>query len=146
MEPTYELQIAALNRLRETTALVAIVGAKLYDRVPEKQVNGVIVPDVVSPYVSFGPATVISEDYDCIDGLEVTFQIDAWSWGSGLAYGSVQVRQIAGIIRKALHKAELALNDNAFVSIRHELTRILRDSDGVTNHAAIQFTALVEAN
>lgn len=146
MEPTYELQLAALNRLRETTALTAIVGVKLYDRVPEKQVNGVIVPDVASPYVSFGPTTIISDDYECIDGLEVTFQIDAWSWGSGLAYGSVQVRQIAGIIRKALNKAELALNDNAFVSIRHELTRILRDSDGVTNHAAIQFTALVEAN
>lgn len=146
MEPTYELQLAALNRLRETTALVAIVGTKLYDRVPEKQINGVIVPDVASPYVSFGPATVISEDIDCIDGLEVTFQIDAWSWGAGEAYGSVEVRKIAGIIRKALHKTELALNDNAFVSIRHELTRILRESDGVTNHAAIQFTALVEAN
>jgi hypothetical protein len=146
MEPTYELQLAALNALRATTALTALVGTKIYDRVPEKQVNGQTVPDVASPYISFGPVTVISEDIDCIDGLEITFQIDAWSWGSGLAYGSVQVRQIAGIIRKALNKVELPLTDNAFVSIRHELTRILRDSDGVTNHAAIQFTGLVESN
>jgi len=144
MEPTYELQLAALNALRASTALTAIVGTKIYDRVPEKQVNGQIVPDVASPYISFGPVTVISDDADCIDGIEVTFQLDAWSWGSGLAYGSVQVRQIAGLIRKALNNAELSLADNAFVAIRHELTRILRDSDGVTNHAAIQFTAIIE--
>ena len=144
MEPTYELMLAALNKLRQTTALTALVGTKIYDRVPEKQMNGQIVADVVSPYISFGPATVISEDIDCIDGLEVTFQIDAWSWGSGLSYGSVQVRQIANLIRTALHRAELSLNDNAFVLIRHELTRILRDSDGITNHAAIQFTAIIE--
>ena len=144
MEPSYELQLAALNKLRASTALVAIVGTKIYDRVPEKTAGGVLVPDVTSPYISFGPATVISEDIDCIDGLEVTFQLDAWSWGAGLAYGSVQVRQIAGLIRKALNKAELPLADNALVAIRHELTRILRDSDGVTNHAAIQFTAIIE--
>lgn len=144
MEPTYELMLAALNKLRQTTALTAMVGTKIYDRVPEKQVNGQIVADVASPYVSFGPATVISEDIDCIDGLEVTFQLDAWSWGALDAYSSIEVRKIAGIIRKALHKAELTLNDNAFVLIRHELTRILRDSDGITNHAAIQFTAIIE--
>lgn len=144
MEPTYELQLAALNALRASTALTAIVGTKIYDRVPEKQVNGQIVPDVASPYISFGPVTVISDDADCIDGLEVTFQLDAWSWGSGLAYGSVQVRQIAGLIRKALNNAELSLADNAFVAIRHELTRILRDPGGVVNHAAIQFTAIIE--
>ena len=144
MEPTYDLQLAALNKLRGTMDLTAIVGTKIYDRVPEKTSGGVLVPDVASPYISFGPVTVISDDVDCVDGVEITFQIDAWSWGAGLAYGSVQVRQIAGIVRKALHKADLALADNALVSITHELTRILRDPDGVTNHAAIQFTALVE--
>lgn len=146
MEPTYELQLAALNKLRQTTALVAMVGAKIYDRVPEKTAGGVFVPDVTSPYISFGPVTVIPDDADCIDGEEITFQIDAWSWGSGLAYGSVQVRQIAGLVKKALHRAELDLTANALVSLRHELTRILRESDGVTNHAVIQFTANLDVN
>lgn len=146
MEPTYELQLAALNRLRETTALVAIVGTKIFDRVPERTAGGLIVPDVTSPYVSFGSVTVIPDDAECIDGEEITFQIDAWSWGSGLAYGSVQVRQIAGLIKKSLHKADLDLTTNALVSIRHEMTRILRESDGVTNHAAIQFTANLDIN
>jgi hypothetical protein len=144
MEPTYELQLAALNALLETTALTAIVGRQIYDRVPEKQVGGVLVADVSSPYVSFGPVTVVSDDTDCIDGLEITFQIDVWSWGSREAYGSVQARKIAGIIRKALHNAELPLTSNALVTLTHQLTRILREPDGITNHGVIQFTAIVE--
>ena len=146
MEPIYELRLAALNKLRQSSALTAIVGTKIYDRVPEKQVSGQLVPDVTSPYISLGPATAISDDADCIDGLEVTFQIDGWSWGSGLAYSSVQASQIAGEIRKALHDVELELSANALVSIRHEMTRILRESDGITNHAVVQFTAVVETN
>jgi hypothetical protein len=144
MEATYELQLAALNRLRASAELVAMVGTKIYDRVPEKLSAGVLLPDVASPYISFGPVTSIPDDADCIDGEEITFQIDVWSWGAGLAYGSVQARQIAGLVKKALHKADLALATNALVSIRHELTRILRESDGVTNHAVIQFAALLE--
>ncbi|MGV8830342.1 MAG: DUF3168 domain-containing protein [Devosia sp.] len=149
MEPTYELQLAALNALRASAALTAIVGTKIYDRVPEKLAAGILVADVASPYISFGPVTVIPDDADgsdCIDSEEITFQIDVWSWGPGLAYGSIQARQIAGLVKKTLHKADLVLTTNALVSIRHELTRILRDSDGVTNHGVIQFTALVETN
>lgn len=146
MEPIYELRLAALNKLRQTAALTAIVGTKIYDRVPEKQVNGQMVADVTSPYISLGPATAISDDADCIDGLEVTFQVDVWSWGSGLAYSSVQASQAAGAVRKALHDVDLPLSVNALVSIRHELTRILRESDGVTNHGVVQFTAVIETH
>lgn len=148
MEPTYDLQLAALNKLRQTTALTSLVGTKIYDRVPEKLAGGQLVPDVTSPYISFGPVTSVpdeADESDCINSEEITFQIDVWSWGSGLAYGSVQARQISGLVKKALHKADLQLTTNALVSIRHELTRILRDSDGVTNHGVIQFTALVES-
>lgn len=147
MEPTYELQLAALNALRASTALVAIVGNKIYDRVPERTAGGILVPDVTSPYISFGPVTSVpdeADDSDCITSEEITFQIDVWSWGAGLAYGSVQTRQICGLVKKALHKADLELTTNALVSIRHELTRILRESDGITNHGVIQFTAQVE--
>ncbi|SFV33176.1 Protein of unknown function [Devosia crocina] len=146
MEPTYELQLAALNKLRETPALVAIVENKIFDRVPERNAGGVLVPDVSSPYISFGPVIVDTEDADCIDGLSITFQIDVWSWGSGEAYGSVQTRKIVGEVRKALHRANLPMSSNALVSIEAGITRILRESDGVTNHGVIQFTALVETH
>lgn len=146
MEPIYELRLAALNKLRQVPALVTLVGNKFYDRVPEKQVNGQIVADVTSPYISLGPASAVPDDAECIPTLDITFQVDAWSWGSGLAYSSVQASQIAGEVRKALHDADLPLTVNALVSIRHEDTRILRDSDGITNHAVIVFTAVVETN
>lgn len=144
MEPSVDLQRAALDALKAYTPLTTIVGQKIYDRVPEKKQGNQNVPDVTSPYISFGPVTSIPDDADCIDGEEITFQLDAWSWGDGEAYGSVEVRKIAGLIKKALHRADLTLSTNALVSIRHEMTRILRESDGVTNHAAIQFTATVE--
>ncbi|KKB81018.1 hypothetical protein VW35_02275 [Devosia soli] len=146
MEPTYELQLAALNKLRQSTALVALVGTKIYDRVPERTAGGVLVPDVTSPYISFGAVIVDTEDADCIDGLSITFQIDVWSWGSGEAYGSVQTRKIIGEVRKALHRADLPMTTNALVSIEAGITRILRESDGVTNHGLIQFEALVETH
>lgn len=141
MDASYELILAAITKLRATTAVTALVGTKIYDRVPEKQ-DGT--PNVTSPYVSMGPTTTIPDDYDCVDGEEITFQIDAWSWGGGEAYGSVEVRKISDAIKRALHDADLTLANNALVTIRHELTRILRDPDGITNHAAIQFTATVE--
>lgn len=144
MDPTYELVLAAINKLRADASVAALVGTKIYDRVPERQTANGLVADVSSPYVSMGPVTAVSDDADCIEALEITFQLDAWSWGDGDAYGSVEVRKIAGLIKKALHRADLTLSTNALVSIRHEMTRILRESDGVTNHAAIQFTATVE--
>lgn len=144
MEPSVELQRAALDALKAYTPLTDIVGQKIYDRVPEKKQGNQNVPDVTSPYISCGPVTSIPDDADCIDGEEITFQLDAWSWGGGEAYGSVEVRKIAGLIKKALHRADLTLSTNALVSIRHEMTRILRESDGVTNRAVLQFTAIVE--
>lgn len=144
MDPSYELALAALNALRADSEMISLIGTKLYDRVPEKQVNGQTVADVTSPYVSMGPVTVLSDDADCIDGVEVTFQLDAWSWGAGEAYSSVQVRKIAHAMRRVLHETELALDKNALVVLTHTLTRILRDPDGITNHAAVQFTGIVE--
>lgn len=141
MDASYELILAAIAKLRATSAVTALVGTKIYDRVPEKK-DGT--PNVASPYISMGPTTTIPDDYDCVDGEEITFQLDAWSWGSGEAYGSVEVRKIADAVKRALHDADLALSNNALVTLRHELTRILRDPDNVTNHAAIQFTATVE--
>ncbi len=146
MDASYELALAAINKLRATSAVTTILGGstKIYDRVPEKQVNGQQVADVTSPYISMGPVTVIPDDAGCITAEEITFQIDAWSWGAGEAYSSVQVRKLADAIKRTLHRADIQLNTNALVTIEHTLTRIMRDRDGITNHAAIQFTATVE--
>lgn len=136
MSPDYELKAAIIARLKADATVAGFVGARVYDRPPDSSPT--------SPYLSMGPWTSIPDDYDCIDSVEITGQIDAWSWGSGEAFGSAQVSKIADAVWRSLHNAEFTLTTNALATMQWELTRILRDPDGVTNHAAIQFTAIVE--
>lgn len=136
MDPTYELAAAVLASLKADAAVSGFVGARIYDRPP----GGTI----ASPYITLGPSDALTDDADCIDGLEITMQIDCWSWGSGEAYSSAEVRKIAGAIRAALHDAEFELAQNALVTIRHRITRYQRESDGATNRAIISITAFVE--
>lgn len=141
MDASYELILAAINRLRATAAVTALVGTRIYDRVPEKA-NGT--PDVVFPYVSMGPSTSIPDDFDCLDGEEITIQFDVWTSGAGEAFGSVQCRKITGAMKRALHDVDLTLPVNALVTLQHEITRVMRDPNPAITHGVIQFTATVE--
>jgi hypothetical protein len=129
--PSLELQGAIVARLKAFAPLAALVGPRIYDRVP----------DVATfPYVSFGPEDSASDDADCITGFEITMQLDAWS----RAVGFPEVKRVAEAVRVALHYYELPLSDNALVSLQHRQTRVLRDPDGLTNHAVVEIVALVE--
>jgi len=126
-----ELQGAIVARLKAYAPLTALVAQRIYDDVPA---------NAVTPYVSLGPDQVVSADADCLTGYEVTIQIDAWSTATGLP----EVKRVSEAVRSALHGFDLSLTDNALLSIEHRQTRNLRDPDGVTNHAAIEFLAIVE--
>ena len=141
MDASYELILGAINKLRATTAVTAMVGAKIYDRVPEKT-DGT--PNVTFPYISMGPSTSIPDDFDCMKGEEITLQFDVWSSGAGEAFGSVGCRKITSAIKRALHDVDLSLPTNALVTFQHEITRILRDPNPAITHGVIQFTATVE--
>jgi hypothetical protein len=131
MSPTLELQGAIVARLKATGAVTALVGSRIYDPVPE---------GATFPYVSMGPADEIQIDADCVDAVEVTFILDAWSRESGF----VQVSRIADAVRDALHKYVPTLSINALVEINHAITRRFRDPDGKTSHAVMEFTATIE--
>lgn len=141
MSPSFELISAAMNKLKATTAVTFFVDDRIFDRVPEKQDRS---PNVESPYISFGPTSGVPDDAECMDGVQITFQVDVWSWGAGDAYSSAECHKLCDAVRRALHNAELALTQSALVTLTCELFRILRDPDGVTNHGVIQFTAVVE--
>ncbi|MET3924604.1 DUF3168 domain-containing protein [Devosia sp. 2618] len=141
MDASFELILAAINRLRATPAVTSLVGTRIYDRVPEKT-DGT--PNVAFPYISMGPSTSIPDDFDCMDGEEITIQFDVWSSGSGEAFGSVECRKITGAMKRALHDVDLTLTTNALVSLTHEMTRTLRDPNPAITHGVIQFTATVE--
>lgn len=136
MDPTYELTATIISRLKADATVASFVGSRVYDRPPDGEQP--------SPYISMGPSDALTDDADCLDGLEITLQIDCWSWGSNEAYGSAEVSKLSGAVRAALHEAEIALPTNALASLRHRITRYQRESDGVTNRAIISVTAFVE--
>jgi hypothetical protein len=136
MDPTYELAAAVIARLKADATVSAFVGARVYDRPPDGT--------LASPYISMGPSDATSDGAECINAVEVTMQIDCWSWGSGEAFSGAEARKISGAVRKSLHEAEFTLTANALATINHRITRYQRESDGVTNRAIITITAFVE--
>ncbi len=138
MDASYELQIAIVGALKSDGAVRRLVGDRVYDNVP-RDANGKIAT-ANFPYISLGPEQTLPDGYDCQDGSEITIQIDAWS----RAVGFPEVKKIADAVRKVLHDADLALVENALVSIEFESRRVLRDPDGKTSHAVITFRAVVE--
>ncbi len=138
MDPTFELTAAIITKLKADDNVKALVSSRVYDRPP----GGTLSP----PYITMGPSDAITDDAECIDGLEVTLQIDCWSWGSNEAYGSAEVRKLSGAVRAALHEAEITLPANALATLRHRITRYQRESDGVTNRAIVSVVAFIEVN
>lgn len=138
MDPVYELKAAVIARLRADSAVASFVGGRVYDRPPD----GMLVP----PYVSMGPSDAVSDTADCIDGQEITLQIDCYSWGAGEAFGCAEVSKLSGAVRAALHEAEFSLPENALATISHRITRYTREGDGSINRAIITITAFVEAH
>lgn len=137
MDASYELQIAIVSALKSDAAVRALVGDRVYDDVP-RSVDGKVTARF--PFISFGPEQTLPDGYDCQDGSEITIQLDAWS----RAVGFPEVKKIAAAVRKALHDADLAVEENALVSIEFDGRRVLRDPDGKTSHAVITFRAVVE--
>jgi len=137
MDAGFELYAAIIARLKASAAVSAFVGNRVYDRVPSD-------PKPSSPYISMGPSDATQDDAECIAAQDIVIQIDIWSWGAGEAFGSAEVRKISGAVGDALHEAPIVLSNNALVMIEHRVTRVMRDPDGVTNHAAMSFSAFIE--
>ncbi|SMQ65870.1 Protein of unknown function [Devosia lucknowensis] len=141
MDATLELMMAAVMRLRATPEIVTYVGSRIYDRIPASSTGRWAAQ---FPFISNGPTIATPDDYDCLDGEEITIQFDIWSSGTGEAYDTIQARKIASLVKRALHDAELSLATNALVSIEHVLTRHVPDPNPAMHHFAVQFRATVE--
>jgi len=129
VSPSLELQGAVVVALK--ASLVDLAGDRVYDSIPTS---------AVFPYVSFGASWEAPDDAECIDAVAIGFRVDVWSRATGFA----EVRRIADAVRRALHNADLSLSENALVMIQHERTDTMRDPDGLTSHAALEFSATVE--
>ena len=137
MDPNYELTKLVMTALKNDPSVSGFVAARVFDRVPSD-------PKPDFPYISMGPSDTLPDDADCITGEEISIQIDCWSQGAAEAFGSAEVKKLAGAVKHCLHDVDLALAENALVALRHRVTRIMREPDGVTNHAVLSFTVFVE--
>lgn len=133
--PAAELHAAIVPRLKG--ALAALVGDRVYDHVP-RDTGGALT--AAFPFVNVADFQEITDDADCISGAEIVVTIEAWS----RAVGFPEVHRIASAVKAALHNADIELDDAALVALEHGTTRTLRDPDGLTSHAILEFRALVE--
>ena len=137
--PSLELQRAIVRVLTADSDVADLVAGRVYDAVPPETERAADT-GAAWPYISMGPSDERSDDADCIDGFEITLQIDCWS----RAVGCPEVRELAAAVRSALDDEELPLDETAMVAFAHVTTRIFRDPDGLTSHAAMTFAALIE--
>jgi len=131
--PRYQLQKVIVQRLKADGQVAAYVDGRIYDDVPADR-------EVEFPYISIGAVAIRSRQADCLDLVEVTFQLDVWSRAPGME----ELSEIAEAVRTALHDKDLELETHACVYMLHEQTHELYDPDGVTTHAALSFEATIE--
>lgn len=124
------LQGAIIARLRADSAIAAIVGTKVYDT-PETN---------TFPRITLGEDQVTFSRADCYLGEDVSITIHAWSRSVGFP----EVKRLASAIQAALHEADLTLDGYRLVDLSIDDIRFMRDSDGLSSHAVLNFTALTE--
>lgn len=129
--PSYELQVAIITRLKADAVISDLVGTRIYDRVPD---------GAIFPYITIGEADETSNDVDCVNAFDLSLDVDVWSRDPGYK----EAKEISNAVRNALRVPELTLQENALVLFRHRQTRIFRDDDALTSHAAITFEGVAE--
>lgn len=132
MTPSVDLQTLIYNRLVASGAVHALVADRIYDNAP---------PDVVFPYLSFGPSDVVENDAECITGRVETVQIDCWARANGRIRPA---KELADTVRAALHLYQGEMAEHALVEMRVTLMRCFMDPDGLTAHGVVQVSCIVE--
>ncbi|KAB0538472.1 hypothetical protein HNQ68_002298 [Pseudochrobactrum saccharolyticum] len=132
MSVSVSLQDVILNKLQADQAIVALVGSRIYDGVPE---------NAEFPYISFGATDYSPDDADCIAGRHETIQLDCWSRDQGRKW---PCKALADAVKKALHDIDADMSNGALVSMTVTLVRVIDDPDGITAHGIVQVTAIIE--
>lgn len=132
-DPSLSIQDAIIEALLANPNVTALVNLRVFDK-PKA--------DATYPYISMGTSQALTEDAECIEGYEVFHRVDVWSQKPGYA----EVKEIAGAVRKAIHRIDLPLSGFALVEIEHRTTDYIRDPNPLTSHAALEFRAMIESD
>ncbi|WLB43021.1 DUF3168 domain-containing protein [Bradyrhizobium ottawaense] len=132
-DPAADLRATIEAKLRADPALAALIGDRIFDRVPNK-------PDY--PLVTIGNMQVIPESADGVDAAETAVTIHVWDQFKH----ADKSRKVGGAVINALHDEGLTTADSGTQSVLLESANYIRDPDGVTNHAVLTFSILTDAN
>ena len=129
-DTTLALQQAIVAAVRDDATLGGLVNRRIYDRSPA---------EVTPPYITLGPADVISAGAGCISGDQITQQIDVWS----TAPGHGECKTICGALRTLFRRLAV---EQAYLrfEIEHQATRVFPDADGLTTHGVVTVQAIID--
>lgn len=128
-DPTLPLQAAIVTALK---ASPAVADGRIYDRIPT---------DPVFPYVTVGEGDTVGDDNSCFDSSEVNVSVHVWS----RAVGFPEAKGIVALVRERL-RTEFTISGFLVVNAEYVTTRYLRDPDGLTSHAVVEFRYLIDHN
>lgn len=130
-EATLPLQAAVVAALKAYAPLTALVGAKVYDRVPA---------NTVPPYVTITGWQEIEDGTDCSDASEVFWDVQCFS----ASVGRPEAAKIAGAVKDALHRLQPATAGWANTEISYRSTQYFVEADNATTRAVVNFSALLD--
>jgi hypothetical protein len=131
-DPSLELQAAIVARLKGDAGVQAVIGTRVYDEVPTNP---------TFPYISIGDNQVLLDDADCIEGVEIFWQLDGWARDPHYP----TVKQISKVVKTALHNLPLTITGYTNVICEMNTVSYLHDPDGITRHVAMSYRFLIQA-
>lgn len=133
MSLTNAVQTAIYQRLMGSAEIAAFVGDRVYDRPPSDGTE--------APYITIGAPETITDDAECINGIEYSFQIDCWSEYQG---GKKEVNGMNDAVRRLFHYADMTVSTGAIVQVRVANVLVLDDPDGITKHGIVRLEIAAE--
>ena len=130
IDPQLPLQAAIVAAVKADAEMTALIGGRIYDRVP---VNASGIPQGPFPYLSFGSADTTDEDTACIGPSDCYIDLNGWS----REVGYPEVKRI-GARAAALLNAKLPVA--GFEVVPHSVDRLSyqREQDGLTSRAILR--------
>lgn len=132
-DPAAPMRAAIEAKLKASAPLTDVIGDRIYDRIPQA-------PNY--PLVTIGNVQVLPESADGIDAAESAVTLHVWDQYKR----ADKAKPVGALVISALHEQELLIDGVGMQSVLLESANYLRDPDGVTNHAALTFSILTDAN
>ena len=128
----WALQTAVYAKLSSDAAVTAALGgARVYDDVPQR---------AEFPYLTFGQSSEKDWSTGTDDGIEHVVILQVWSRFAGRR----ECDDILQTVRASLHNVALVLAGHRLINLRHELSDVRREPDGVTFRGTARFRAVTE--